>query len=79
MSATTSNAPAPDPDRHSAGGIDRRAVLRGAGLLGAVTAGGTMLPATPARAAGVPEAISPNSFTITADYTTYADHVETLL
>ena len=79
MSATTPNAQASDPDRILAGGIDRRTVLRGAGLLGAVTAGGAMLPASPARAAGAPDTISPNSFTLTADYTTGADHVEALL
>ncbi|GAA1487316.1 hypothetical protein [Brachybacterium sacelli] len=79
MSAIAPVPPTSDPQRTARGGIDRRTVLRGAGLLGAVTAGGATLAAPPAHAADVPEDISPDSFTVTADYTTYADLVEALL
>ena len=60
------------------GGIDRRTLLRGAGLLGAVGAtGAAALATSPAHAAPAP--VSPQDFTLAADYSAYTDHVESLL
>lgn len=62
------------------GGIDRRTVLRGAGLLGAVGAtGAATLATSPAHAAPAPTPVSPQAFSLAADYSAYADHVESLL
>ena len=68
---TTSHPPAPRL------GVDRRTLLRGAGLLGAVAATGASL--APAQAAPAPTTVDPAAFRLTADYTKYTARVEALL
>lgn len=58
-------------------GVDRRTLLRGAGLLGALTATGGVL--APARAAAAPTEVDSSAFRLTADYSAYTDRVEALL
>ena len=79
--------PAQDPrpttaaDRRSARlDLDRRTLLRGAGLLGTLTAataaGGVLAPA---HAASAPTEVDPAAYRLTADYTEYTARVEALL
>lgn len=68
---TPSHPPAPRLD------VDRRTLLWGAGLLGAVTATGASL--APAQAASAPTEVDPAAFRLTADYTEYTARVEALL
>lgn len=67
-------APHPQP---SGPGVDRRALLRGAGLLGAVAATGAAI--APAQAAPAPTTVEPSAFRLTADYTSFTARVEALL
>lgn len=60
-------------------GIDRRTLLRGAGLLGAVTATGVAVSTSPAHAANAPEPLDPKNFTLSADYDAYTALVTALL
>ena len=64
---TTSYPPAPRL------GVARRTLLRGAGLLGAVAATGTVL--APAQAAPAPSTVDPAAFRLTADYTKYTAQI----
>ncbi len=57
--------------------VDRRALLRGAGLLGAVAATGAAI--APAQAAPEPTTVEPSAFRLTADYTSFTARVEALL
>lgn len=58
-------------------GVDRRALLRGAGLLGVVAATGAAI--APAQAAPAPATVDPSAFRLTADYTSFTARVEALL
>lgn len=69
-----------EPMHPTTGGIDRRTLLRGAGLLGAATAtGAATVGSSPAHAAAAPAPISPQDFSLDADYTTYSEHVASLV
>ncbi|MGP9539627.1 hypothetical protein ACT3SP_16625 [Brachybacterium sp. AOP43-C2-M15] len=71
----TPSAVPDEPRAHR--GFDRRTLLRGAGLLGALGAAGGAL--APARAAPTPTVVDPAAFRLTADYTEYTARVEALL
>jgi hypothetical protein len=58
-------------------GLDRRTLLRGAGLLGGLAATGGVL--APTQAAPTPTQVDPAAFRLTADYTEYTARVEALL